>query len=115
MGTKKIDNTHDNSVSTSEVTMSQCEVNTLTQATQKNNRNKLSKVSAMKKLNNIRHIVHLSDTPLSSLDIVRLFPCAVYNASRNAYRIGNTLFIMPKFTLDSNDYAVDSNDTQGTD
>ena len=108
MGTKKIDNTHDISVSTSEVTMSQCNANTLTQATQKNNRNKLSKVSAMKKQNNIRHIVHLSDTPLSSLDIVRLFPCAVYNASRNAYRIGNTLFVMPKFTLDSND-------TQGND
>jgi hypothetical protein len=108
MGTKKIDNTHDISVSTSEVTMSQCNANTLTQATQKNNRNKLSKVSAMKKQNNIRHIVHLSDTPLSSMDIVRLFPCAVYNASRNAYRIGNTLFVMPKFTLDSND-------TQGND
>jgi hypothetical protein len=103
MGTKKIDNTHDISVSTSEVTMSQCEANTLTQATQKNNRNKLSKVSAMKKQNNIRHIVHLSDTPLSSLDIVRLFPCAQYNASRNAYRIGNTLFVMPKFTLSDND------------
>lgn len=109
MGTKKIDNTHKNSVSTSEVTMSQCEVNTLTQATQKNNRNKLSKVSAMKKQNSVRHIVHLSDTPLSSLDIVRLFPCAVYNASRNAYRIGNTLFVMPKFSL------TDSNDTQGND
>ena len=103
MGTKKIDNTHDISVSTSEATMSQCEANTLTQATQKNNRNKLSKVSAMKKQNNIRHIVHLSDTPLSSMDIVRLFPCAVYNASRNAYRIGNTLFVMPKFTLSDND------------
>ena len=103
MGTKKIDNTHDISVSTSEVNMSQCEANTLTQATQKNNRNKLSKVSAMKKQNNIRHIVHLSDTPLSSMDIVRLFPCAVYNASRNAYRIGNTLFVMPKFTLSDND------------
>ena len=103
MGTKKIDNTHDISVSTSEATMSQCEANTLTQATQKNNRNKLSKASAMKKQNNIRHIVHLSDTPLSSMDIVRLFPCAVYNASRNAYRIGNTLFVMPKFTLSDND------------
>ena len=103
MGTKKIDNTHKNSVSTSEVTMSQCEVNTLTQATQKNNRNKLSKVSAMKKQNSVRHIVHLRDTPLSSMDIVRLFPDAVYNASRNAYRIGNTLFVMPKFTLGDND------------
>jgi len=108
MGTKKIDNTHDISVSTSEVTMSQCKVNTLTQATQKNNRNKLSKVSAVKKQNSLRHIVHLSDTPLSSLDIVRLFPDAHYNASRNAYRIGNTLFVMPKFTLDSDD-------TQGND
>ena len=49
------------------------------------------------------------------MDIVRLFPDAIYNASRNAYSIGNTLFVMPKFTLDSNDYAVDSNDTQGTD
>lgn len=108
MGTKKTSNTRDISVSTCEVTMSQCEVNTLRQATQKNNRNKnnrnkLSKVSAMKKQNNIRHIVHLSDTPLSSLDIVRLFPCAQYNASRNAYRIGNTLFVMPKFTLGDND------------
>lgn len=55
----------------------------------------------MKKQNKVRHIVHLSDTPLSSIDIVRLFPNAVYNASRNAYRIGNTLFIMPKFTLGS--------------
>ena len=103
MGTKKIDNTHDNSVSTSEAIMSQCEVNTLTQATQKNNRSKFSKRDS------IRHIVHLSDTPLSSLDIVRLFPDAQYNASRNAYRIGNTLFIMPKFSL------TDSNDTQGND
>ena len=105
---KKIDNTHDISVSTSEVTMSQCEANTLTQATQKNNRNKnnrnkLSEASAMKKQNNIRHIVHLSDTPLSSMDIVRLFHYAIHNASRNAYRIGNTLFIMPKFTLSDND------------
>ena len=72
----------------------------------KNNRNKLSEASAMKKQNNIRHIVHLSDTPLSSLDIVRLFPCAVYNASRNAYRIGNTLFIMPKFSLTDSSDAV---------
>ena len=103
MGTKKISNTHGISVSTSEVTMSQCEANTLTQATQKNNRNKLSKVSAMKKQKSIRHIVHLSDTPLSSMDIVRLFPDAQYNASRNAYRIGNTLFVMPKFTLSDND------------
>ena len=47
----------------------------------------------------IRNVVHLSDTPLSPLDIVRLFPDAMYNASRNAYSIGNTLFIMPKFSL----------------
>jgi hypothetical protein len=108
MRTKKIDNTHENSVSTSEVTMSQCEVNTLTQATQKNNRNKFSEVSAMKKQNSVRHIVHLSDTPLTAIDLVRLFPDAMYNASRNAYSVGNTLFVMPKFTLDSDD-------TQGTD
>lgn len=57
----------------------------------------------MSKRDSIRHIVHLSDTPLSSMDIVRLFPSAVYNASRNAYRIGNTLFVMPKFTLGDND------------
>jgi hypothetical protein len=63
----------------------------------------------------IRNIVHLSDTPLKAIDLVRLFPDAIYNASRNAYSIGNTLFVMPKFTLDSDDYAVDSNDTQGTD
>jgi len=107
MGTKKIDNIQGNSDGTCEVTMSQCEASTLTQATQTNNRNKLSKVSAMKKQNSIRHIVHLSDTPLSSLDIVRLFPDAVYNASRNAYRIGNTLFVMPKFALDSNDTQGD--------
>ena len=55
----------------------------------------------------IRNVIHLSDTPLSSLDIVRLFPDAMYNASRNAYSIGNTLFIMPKFSLsDSDDDAV---------
>ena len=57
----------------------------------------------MSKRDSVRHIVHLRDTPLSSLDIVRLFPDAVYNASRNAYRIGNTLFVMPKFTLGDND------------
>ena len=58
----------------------------------------------------IRNIVHLSDTPLSPLDIVRLFPDAMYNASRNAYSIGNTLFVMPKFSLsDSDDDAVGSN------
>jgi hypothetical protein len=57
----------------------------------------------MSKRDSVRHIVHLSDTPLSSMDIVRLFPDAQYNASRNAYRIGNTLFVMPKFTLDSDD------------
>ncbi len=101
MGTKKTSNTH-------AISVHACEVNTLTQATQKNNRNKLSKVSAVKKQNSLRHIVHLSDTPLSSLDIVRLFPDAHYNASRNAYRIGNTLFVMPKFSLDSDD-------TQGND
>jgi hypothetical protein len=55
----------------------------------------------------IRNVVHLSDTPLSPLDIVRLFPDAMYNASRNAYSIGNTLFVMPKFSLsDSDDDAV---------
>jgi hypothetical protein len=51
----------------------------------------------------VRHIVHLSDTPLTAIDIVRLFPDAQYNASRNAYRIGNTLFVMPKFTLGGED------------
>ncbi len=47
----------------------------------------------------IRHVVHLIDTPLSSLDILRLFPDAIFNASRNAYRVGNTLFVMPSFRL----------------
>ena len=63
----------------------------------------------------IRNIVHLSDTPLKAIDLVRLFPDAMYNASRNAYSIGNTLFIMPKFSLtdDSND-TVDS-DTVSSD
>ena len=51
----------------------------------------------------LRHVVHLSDTPLTAIDLVRLFPNAQYNASRNAYRIGNTLFVMPKFTLGSDD------------
>ena len=51
----------------------------------------------------LRHVVHLSDTPLTASDLVRLFPDAQYNASRNAYRVGNTLFVMPKFTLGSDD------------
>lgn len=54
-----------------------------------------------------RYTVHLSDTPLSSMDIVRLFPDAQYNASRNAYSVGNTLIVMPKFSLtdDGDDMA----------
>ena len=55
----------------------------------------------------IRNVVHLRDTPLTAIDLVRLFPDAMYNASRNAYSMGNTLFIMPKFSLaDSDDDAV---------
>jgi hypothetical protein len=57
----------------------------------------------------IRNIVHRNDTPLSSMDIVRLFPCAQYNASRNAYSVGNTLIVMPKFSL-----TDDSDDTAGS-
>jgi hypothetical protein len=58
----------------------------------------------------IRNVVHLRDTPLTAIDLVRLFPDAMYNASRNAYSIGNTLFIMPKFSL-----ADDSDDAVGSD
>jgi hypothetical protein len=75
----------------------------------------LARSKATTTMARIRNIVHLSDTPLKAIDLVRLFPDAIYNASRNAYSIGNTLFVMPKFTLDSNDYAVDNNDTQGND
>ena len=46
---------------------------------------------------------------MKAIDLVRLFPDAQYSASRNAYRIGNTLFVMPKFSL------ADDNDTQGND
>jgi hypothetical protein len=57
----------------------------------------------------IRNIVHLNDTPLTAVDLVGLFPNAMYNASRNAYSVGNTLFVMPKFSLaDSSDDAVGS-------
>jgi hypothetical protein len=63
----------------------------------------------------IRNVIYLSDTPLKAIDLVRLFPDAMYNASRNAYSIGNTLFVMPKFSLsDSDDDAVDS-DAVGSD
>jgi hypothetical protein len=51
----------------------------------------------------IRNIVHLNDTPMKAIDLVRLFPDAQYNASRNAYRIGNTLFVMPTFRLDDDE------------
>ena len=57
----------------------------------------------------LRNIVHLSDTPMKAIDLVRLFPDAIYNASRNAYSVGNTLIVMPKFSL------ADDNDTQGDD
>ena len=64
----------------------------------------------------IRNIVHLSDTQLKAIDLVRLFPDAMYNASRNAYSIGNTLFVMPKFSLaDSSDDALGNNDAVGSD
>ena len=63
----------------------------------------------------IRNVVHLRDTPLTAIDLVRLFPDAMYNASRNAYSIGNTLFVMPKFSLsDSDDDAV-GDDAVGSD
>ena len=55
----------------------------------------------------IRNVVHLSDTPLTAIDLVRLFPDAMYNASRNAYSIGNTLFIMPKFSLANSIVDID--------
>ena len=63
----------------------------------------------------IRNIIHLRDTPLLSSDIVRLFPDAMYNASRNAYSIGNTLFVMPKFSLSDCDDDAVGDDAVGSD
>lgn len=63
-----------------------------------------AKAQAVKKRKrNTKHIVYMKDIEVTSAELISWFPSASWNVSRHAWRVGDTLFVEPRFTLDGDD------------
>lgn len=56
-----------------------------------------------KRKRNSKHIVYMKDIDVTSAELIAWFPSASWNVSRHAWRVGDTLFIEPRFTLNDDD------------